>query len=238
MGTLVLAFAAGALSTLSPCVLPILPIVLAGATAESRLGLPALVAGLALSFAGLGLFLATAGFALGIDPRLFRYASALLLLGFGTVLLIPQLQTQFAALATPVGNLVQARFGGRPTEGAAGQFGLGLILGAVWSPCAGPTLGAASTLAARGENFGEVAMTMLLFGSGAGVPLLALGMLSRQRLLEWRGRLAKGGNASKAILGGALFAIGFAVLTGIDKQLEAVLVDLSPDWLTALTTAL
>ena len=89
----------------------------------------------------------------------------------------------------------------RPALGVSGQFGVGLLLGAVWSPCVGPTLGAASLLAARGEDLGSVAVTMLLFGIGAAVPLAALGLMSRRTLLAWRGRIASLGGGLKVALG-------------------------------------
>ena len=85
--------------------------------------------------------------------------------------------------------------------GLAGQFGLGLLLGAVWSPCVGPTLGAASLLAAKGENLGQVAITMLAFGIGAALPLMLLGFLSREAMQRWRGRLLEAGKGGKTLLG-------------------------------------
>ena len=91
-----LAFAAGLLSTLSPCVLPVLPLVLGPALAAHRLGVPALVAGLVLSFTGIGLFVATVGFAIGLDGDMFREASAVVLAGLGIVLLSGALQLRFA----------------------------------------------------------------------------------------------------------------------------------------------
>jgi len=117
-----------------------------------------------------------------------------------------------------------------------GQFGLGLLLGAVWSPCVGPTLGAASVMAARGENLAQVTATMTAFGIGAALPLLVIGSLSRERLSRWRDRMLGAGKSGKAILGGLLIAIGSLVVTGLDKRLEAALVDFSPVWLTTLTT--
>jgi cytochrome c-type biogenesis protein len=117
-----------------------------------------------------------------------------------------------------------------------GQFLIGVLLGAVWSPCVGPTLGAASVLAARGENLLAVSLTMLAFGLGAALPLLAIGLMSRETLLRWRARLAAAGSGGKALLGALLLAVGVLILTGLDKRLETVLVEASPDWLTALTT--
>ena len=236
MATLALAFLAGILSTLSPCVLPLLPIVLGAAAAEHRLGPAALALGLALSFVVIGLFVATIGFSIGIDADFFRAVAAALLIGIGAVLLLPGLQQRVAAAAGPLSNWTEQRFGGFSTTGLGGQFAVGVLLGAVWSPCVGPTLGAASVLASQGKNLPQVGLTMLAFGIGAAVPLLLLGMLSREALMAWRSRLMEAGSGLKAALGAVLVLVGLLILTGYDKRLEALVVQISPDWLTALTT--
>jgi cytochrome c biogenesis protein CcdA len=235
-GALGLAFLAGVLTVLSPCVLPLLPIVLGAAASQHRLGPLALAGGLALSFTAIGLFVATIGFAAGLDTGFFRTVSAVLLIGVGLVLLVPRLQEQFALAAAPVSNWAGSYADNFTPGGLAGQFGLGLLLGAVWSPCVGPTLGAASVLAAKGENLPQVALTMLAFGVGAALPLLLLGIVSREALMRWRSRLMEGGKAGKTALGLILVAVGLLVATGLDKRLEAILVEASPDWLTQLTT--
>lgn len=231
-----LAFLAGLLTILSPCVLPLLPIVLGAAASEHRFGPAALAGGLALSFAALGLFVATIGFGLGLDGDVFRPVAALLLLIVGAILVLPALQTRLAAAAGPLSDRVERRFGGIATTGLAGQFTVGLLLGAVWSPCVGPTLGAASLLAAQGRDLAAVALTMLVFGLGAALPLLVLGLLSRRVLMAWRTRMMQAGKGLKAALGLLLVLTGLAILTGFDKRLETALVAASPDWLTALTT--
>ncbi len=236
IGTIGFAFLAGMLSILSPCVLPLVPIVLGTAASEHKLGPLALAAGLALSFTVIGLFVATIGFAIGLDGDVFRTAGAVLLVLVGLVLMLPRLQAQVATAAGPVGNWAETHFGGFATSGLGGQFGVGLLLGAAWSPCVGPTLGAASLLAARGENLGSVALTMLAFGIGAALPMALLGLLSRQALMSWKSRLASAGKAAKAAMGVLLVALGLLVLTGFDKKAEAWAVENSPDWLTALTT--
>lgn len=233
-----LAFAAGILSTLSPCVLPILPVVIAGAAAQGRFAVVWLAGGLALSFTGIGLFVATIGFAAGLDADLFRSFGALAMLGIGIVLLVPALQARAAAAMGPVGDWTERRLGGFSTDGNSGQFALGLLLGAVWGPCVGPTLGAASLMASRGENLPVVAATMLMFGLGAAAPLLALGVLSRARIMALRERMLLAGSRGKLLLGGAMAAVGILVLTGADKWLEAALVSIMPDWLARLATAI
>ena len=236
MGGTGLAFLAGLLSILSPCVLPLVPIVIGTALGEHRFGPAALAAGLALSFVVIGLFVATVGFAAGLDQGLFRALAALLLILVGSVLLIPRLQFQLAAAAGPIGNWAQTHTGGFSTRGLGGQFSVGLLLGAVWSPCVGPTLGAASVLAARAENLTVVALTMFAFGIGAALPLLAIGMMSREALARWRVRLLATGSGGKVLMGVTLVTVGVLILTGLDKRIETILVEASPAWLTELTT--
>lgn len=231
-----LAALAGILSTLSPCVLPLIPMVLGAAISEHRHGPVALAAGLAVSFVGIGLFIATIGYSLGFDGGLFRIIGAALLIALGLVLLLPALQTQFAVVAGPISGWTDSRFGGFATTGLRGQFALGLLLGVVWSPCVGPTLGAASMLASRGENLGQVALVMTAFGIGAALPLLMLGLLSREAIAAWRSRLLNAGKAGKMALGGLLVVLGLMIVSGLDKRIETLLVDLSPGWLTQLTT--
>jgi cytochrome c-type biogenesis protein len=234
--TLALSALAGVLSTLSPCVLPILPLVLGTAATEHRMGPLALAAGLALSFVTIGMFVATIGFSIGLDGEVFRKAAAVLMILIGLVLVVPQFSMQLAAAGGPAGNWVEQKFGGFSSSGLKGQFALGLLLGAVWSPCVGPTLGAASVLASKGESLGQVALTMLVFGIGAGLPLVLLGTLSREALMKWRNRLLSAGSRGKMIFGAVLLTAGILVLSGLDKRIEGYLVDISPAWLTEITT--
>jgi cytochrome c biogenesis protein CcdA len=234
--TTTLAFLAGVLSILSPCVLPLVPIVLGAAVSEHRFGPAALAVGLAISFVAIGMFVATVGFAIGLDGAFFRMVGRALLTSLGLVLLVPRFQVVFATAAGPVSDWTERRFGGFSQKGLSGQFGLGLLLGAVWSPCVGPTLGAASVLAAQGEDLGHVALTMGTFGLGAALPLLALGLLSREAILRWRGRMLSAGSGMKAALGAMLLAAGVLVLTGLDKVLEAAMIRSAPSWLIDLTT--
>jgi cytochrome c-type biogenesis protein len=238
MTGLLLALAAGVLSTLSPCVLPLLPAILMGATAQHRLGPVALAGGLALSFAGIGLFVATVGYSLGLTGDVFRIVGGVLMLGIGAVLLVPAAQVQWAIAAGPLQQWTESRFGGLSTTGWRGQFGLGLLLGVVWAPCVGPTLGAASLLAAQGEDLASVAATTFVFALGAAIPLLLLAIVSQTALRGWARRLSGSAGWGKLALGAVLVVVGLLVLTGLDKQIEAYLVAVSPAWLTALTTSI
>jgi cytochrome c-type biogenesis protein len=234
---LALAFAAGLLSILSPCVLPLVPIVLGAAIVAHPLGALALAAGLALSFTVLGLLLALVGFGLGIDAGMFRAAAAVIMIALGAILLVPAWQARLAAAGGPLSSWTDRRFGGFASSGLAGQFAIGLLLGAVWSPCVGPTLGAASLLASQGQDLGRVTLTMAVFGVGAALPLILLGLLSRATLMHVRSKLMSAGKFGKGALGAAFILIGVAIVSGTDKKIEAALVEASPQWLTELTTS-
>ena len=119
-------------------------------------------------------------------------------------------------------------------------FGASLALGcfSAWSgvPCVGPTLGAASVLAAQGKDLGQVAGTMAMFGIGSALPLLLLGLLSRQQVLRWRGALGRTNFMLKTALGVLLLMLSGSILLGVDRAIEANLVAASPQWLTDLST--
>lgn len=236
--SLAFALVAGILSTLSPCVLPLLPAILAGAASQHRLGPLALAGGLAASFAAVSLFIATIGFGLGLTGDVFRIIGGALMIGIGTVLLVPAAQTRWAMVSGPLQTWSQARFGGLSTTGLRGQFLLGALLGIVWAPCVGPTLGAASLMAARGENLIVVAATTAVFAIGAALPLLLLALVSRRLWSSWRRGMVAAGGAIKVALGAILVVIGLLLVTGAEKALQTYLVDISPAWLTALTTSI
>jgi len=111
-----------------------------------------------------------------------------------------------------------------------------LLLGVAWSPCLGPTLGAASLLASEATDLPRVAATMLVFGLGAASPLLAVGVLSREVISKASARLLSAGQNLRAALGIGFVLVGALIVTGMDKQIETALVNISPQWLTALTT--
>lgn len=232
-----LAFVAGALTILSPCVLPLVPIVLSSAAQRHRLAPLALAAGLVVAFTITGFVVAAFGQALGLDTLVVRAAGAIVLCLAGIVLLVPKLQDVLTRVATPLA----AWASGKQTvldarAGLWGQAMVGALLGIVWAPCVGPTLGAAIALAAEGKDLGEVAFVMLAFGLGISAVLLVIAFAARSVLARWRGRLMMAGGRGKAILGGLLLMIGVFILTGFDRKIEAFALDHLPDQVTEWST--
>ena len=232
-----LGFAAGALTILSPCVLPLVPIVLGSAAQENRFGPLALAGGLVAGFTVVGFALATVGVAAGIDTEFVRYLGALLLGLFGLALLLPQGQLVLERATAPAARWAGERQAGLERYGLAGQAAIGALLGVVWSPCVGPTLGAATVLASQGESLGAVAAVMLAFGLGIAAVMLAIATMGRPLLLRVRARMMRAGTGGRRILGALLVAVSVMIGTGLDRMLEAAIVQNSPDWLVAASTA-
>ena len=231
-------FGAGIASFLAPCILPLLPAylgIIVGETADAHDAAKAVpatavfVLGFATVFAAFGAAAGLLGSSLHQYQGTVERVGGVVIALMGLVLL-GVVRGPFARERRLVPTLP-----GRAL-GTVRPFVVGIAFGAAWSPCVGPTLGAASVLAAQGQDLAQVALVMGAFGLGAALPLLVLGMLSRDALLRWRNRLMEAGKSGKLLLGGLLVLIGVIVATGLDKQLEALLVAASPDWLTELTT--
>jgi cytochrome c biogenesis protein CcdA len=231
-----LSFLAGILSILSPCVLPLVPIIVGTALNTHKYGPYALAIGLAISFTAVGVFIATIGASIGIDQEVFRTVAAILLILFGVVLLSGTLQEKFASITAGISGSGNTLLNKVSTDSLYGQLILGLLLGIVWSPCVGPVLGATITLASQGTNLPHVTLVMALFGLGAGLPLIILGSLSRQVMMNVRNKLFTAGKIGKRILGIILLLVGLLIIFGLDKQFEVLIVKASPDWLISLTT--
>jgi len=236
LGSIGLGFLAGLLSLLSPCVLPLLPLVFGAAVTTHRFGGMALAAGLLTSFVAVGLFVAAVGFSIGLDRAVFRTLSAVLLAAFGLVLVSDALHERFALITASFGDIGTRLAARLQPQDLRGLFVLGLALGAAWSPCVGPTLGAVSVLAAQGKSLAAVALVMLAYAAGVAVPLVVLGSLSHEVWRHWRGHMRRAGKAGEMALGAISLLIAALILTGADRRVEALLVNASPDWLTTLTT--
>lgn len=238
MLALLSSYAAGMLTTLNPCVLPVLPIVVATAFSGGRLGPLALVAGLATGFTAIGLAVAATGSVLGLDPAVLRYVAAVMFILAGALFIVRRLQDGLAGLMQPLADRANALSLKADGGSLAGQYGIGLLLGVVWSPCSGPALGAAIGLAATAGGLDDAALRMAAFGLGAGTILAVIAYASRAAVAANRERLMGFANAAKPVAGAIFIALGAATLTGYDKALEAAITARMPEWLVAATTSI
>lgn len=231
-----LSVAAGSLTTLSPCVFPLLPLVVGGALQGHRAAPVAMGIGMASSFALIGLLVGTLGDALGLSSDVVRSAGGVMLFAFGLVMLIPALDARFSRWMTPLASSAQTA-GARLDSGSlVGALALGGLLGLVWSPCSGPLLGSALALVASEGGAGRGALILGLFGIGAAVPLVAAAYASRAGFSRARGWVLGRAARVKQVFGVGLLALGLAILTGFDRQIEARFNDWLPQsWLAWAT---
>ncbi|MSQ53276.1 MAG: cytochrome c biogenesis protein CcdA [Betaproteobacteria bacterium] len=236
MSAILLSLLAGMLTVINPCVLPVLPIVLLGALQQHRLGPLALAGGMVAGFTALGLLVYGAGTAFELSSDTVRQTGAVLLLMLGIVMLSGPLKNQLAAVGSRWTGSLNALLDHAAPGGLAGQFVTGAVLGAIWSPCSGPTLGSAVTLATQSGALPRAAAIMLFFGIGATLPMLALAYGSRRTLVARRDLLARLGRVAMPLMGALLIAIALLALSGFDKRIEALLLNAMPEWWVNLTT--
>ncbi len=227
-----LAVVAGVLGILSPCVWPLVPVVMSSAAAGGRAGPWVLSAGLSLAFALAGTALSFVLVNAGLDREWFRVSAGGLLGVIALVLLVKPLGDWLSSRLAALSGRFEAN--GPATTSVRGQFGVGALLGLVWLPCIGPTLGAAVGLASLGQDVVLAFIVMLAYGLGTGAVLLAAGFASHRALRRYRPALATTAAKGRSLLGWALLLLSSLVLSGLDRRLEALAVPLLPEWAVSL----
>ncbi len=214
-----LAVAAGALTVISPCILPILPALLGVSAAKGLRHLPFwIVLGLTASFAVFGSVFAVFGTFLGASNALLRNIALTVLFFFGLSLLWPR---PWRSIGTRIGALAGKIPGAdRAPAGKGGALLLGASLGLVWAPCAGPILGIILTLAAVQGSFGRSLLLMGGYSLGAAIPMLAIGYGGR-RLYGKVASFGRWGDLSHKVLGAVTIVTVAALFFNLDTLLLA-----------------
>ena len=203
---IVVAFLAGLITSLSPCVLPVLPILLAGSATGGRRRPYLLVAGLVTSFTLVTLLGAALLDALGLPEDLLRNLGIAMLFLVAATLAWPQLGYW---LERPLYRLTRRRAGDE-----AGAFVVGLSLGVVFVPCAGPVLAAVSVLAATSDVSLRLFATMLAYAVGAAIPMLAIALGGRRVATALRPRWFR------PVLAGVVAVTALAIAVGEDRRFQ------------------
>ena len=235
---LILGYVAGLLTLINPCVLPILPIVLATSLQAGRAGPLVLAVGMSLSFVTLGLFVAALGRAFGITEATVSNAAAVLMIAFGLVLLVPQLSARFATATAGVATQADGGMDQIDRDGLTGQFVAGILLGAVWTPCIGPTLGGAISLASQGESLLQAGAIMVTFALGVSTIILALGYGAQSVIRKRQAMMRRLAVAARPIMGLVFVAVGVAILLKFHHVLEIWALDNLPVWFTELSVSI
>lgn len=222
-----LALLAGVFTIASPCVLPILPILLGTAVAQSSRVRPLfIVAGFVLTFAALGMLLGVVSSAIELAQEALRNVAIGMLALSGLLQLWPR---PYRWLMTRLDGPVQGLGSGGANAGPgnAGGFVLGVSLGAVWTPCAGPVLASILALVARAQHVGWSALLLLLYAAGAGIPMLAIaygGQFMRGRVRQ----LARHTQRLQQFFGVLVLLSACAMYFQYDVLAYAWLADVSP----------
>lgn len=218
--TLPLVYGAGVLSAASPCVLPILPPLLAGSVGRCYRPL-LLVAGLTLSFSAFGGLVAGAG--IGASLQDFRWLFLLLIVLFGLFMAIPALKERWSRAMGRLTSKLPTAGVSQKSGSPLGALGLGALLGLVWVPCIGLILGAVLTVAANSGNAAYGAGMLAVYSLGAGTPILLIAYGSKAAAARLQ-RLRKWGPAIERAAGWVMVAAGVAMLLNLDRVLQASLV--------------
>ena len=238
MLNLLLAYGAGLLTLINPCVLPVLPIVLATSLQASPWGPVALAAGMSAAFVTLGIAVAAFGQSIGLTSDTLTEVAALMMVAFGLTLLVPRLNAGFAYATAGLASRADQRITETGGSGLQGQLLGGLLLGAVWSPCVGPTLGGAISLASQGRDLPSAAASMAAFALGVSTVMLALGYGTRAVLQRRQALMRRIALRAKPILGGVFLAVGLMLFFNLHHVAEAALLNVLPIWLQDLSVAL
>ena len=234
----VFAYLAGLLTLINPCVLPVLPIVLVSALNADRWGPVALAAGMSVSFVTFGVLVTAFGSSIGLTQDSLAQIGAVLMIVFGVILVVPMFASRFEMATAGVAAGADAQMNQLDGSGMKGQFIGGLLLGAVWSPCIGPTLGGAIALASQGDNLGYVTLIMIFFAMGVSTLILGLGLGAREAIRTRAQMLRSLAERSKPILGATFIAVGLMLFFQFHHIIEAWALDVMPIWLQDLSVAL
>jgi len=231
---LAFAFLAGIVTILSPCILPLLPIILAGSATGGRSRPIGIVIGFMMSFTIFTLFALAIIRLLGIPADALRTAAIVIIALFGLALIVPKLNN---AAKKGFGRLANAGIH-RQTESSGGILGgfiIGLSLGLVWSPCVGPIMASVITLAATESVTFQAVLITFAYSLGTAIPMFAI-MAGGRRLIQQNAWLLENTEKIQKIFGVVMILIAIAMMFGIDRRFQAYILDYIPNYANTLTT--
>jgi cytochrome c-type biogenesis protein len=226
------AFIAGLITVLSPCVLPLLPVILASSTLEGRRRPFGVIIGFVLCFTVVTLTLSILVQQFSISPNAHRVVAASIFILMGLVLAVPFLKEQFELLAAQVTNKISRQ--SKQGDGFFGGVAAGAGLGLAWTPCVGPIMAAVITLAMNQETTLNSALVAIAFSVGTALPMGAVVLLGG-KLYRRISFLKNNSSKIQRAMGLLILAVGLAILFGFDRQIQIQLFRLFPGWESTLT---
>jgi cytochrome c-type biogenesis protein len=233
---------AGAVMVLSPCILPVLPLVLSGGGPKRAMRMSL---GLVIAFTGTGLLFTAFAAQLPFDSEHVRTAAGAMLFFFGLALSVPALKTRVQSALSSLANrgrVLDTELHGvatsRPYLASLIDIALGATLGLAWGPCAGPILGAATAATLlNGSDWVSSGSVFLFFSLGTATVLILVSMVSAKGFARFRSLAIGGGERLQSFFGVALAAAGVLILTGWNKKFINASLSVIPEaWLNLITT--
>ena len=232
---LVFAFVSGIVTILSPCILPVLPIVLSGGVAGGKARPLGVVTGFVASFSAFTLALTALVQALGVSPDALRIVAVVLIAAFGLVMAIPALRDLFERAVSRLAGLAGGqRGGGAPRSGFWAGLPVGVGLGLVWTPCVGPIMASVVSLALTQRVDGGAVAITLAYALGTSLPMFAV-MAGGRALLERVPGLKRNAGRIQQVFGVLMIAVAVSIAFGIDRRLQAAILDVFPNYGAGLT---
>ncbi|MFQ5800502.1 MAG: cytochrome c biogenesis CcdA family protein [Candidatus Hydrothermarchaeales archaeon] len=230
--SLVLAFLAGVVTVATPCVLPILPPMLAGSVGH-KLRPVLIVLGSMTTFTLMGGLFSVIGIAAGSFGSAMRLFLIILIIGFGAVWVDDDINELYTKYFTIVLSKIFKNPAPPKNDSLAGAFVLGLSIGIVWIPCVGPILGTVLGFVVLKGNLIYGSMMLVSYSVGLGIPMLAIAYGGKQLSgqLEWTKRNTV---RIKKLAGWVLILTGLAMLFGIDQYIQTLLLPYFPELETRL----
>jgi cytochrome c biogenesis protein CcdA/thiol-disulfide isomerase/thioredoxin len=215
---LLYAILAGAATVLSPCILPVLPIVLSSSVGAGRLRPVGVIAGLILSFAVATLAVAMLVARLHVPADALRNCGIAIIALAGISLLVPEVRLALEVALARVGRF-GAQMNEEPRQGFAGGFTLGMGLGLVWTPCAGPILATVIALAATNHVSAGATAVVIAYAAGAGIPMLGIAY-GGQWLISRLRRVSRHADLVQRAFGVLMLLTALALATGADRRFQ------------------
>lgn len=225
------AFLAGIVTVLSPCILPVLPIVLSSSFGGGKRRPFGIVIGFIASFTFFTLFLATLVQVLHISANVVRGFSIVIVLLFGISLLIPQFQVLTERLFSSLSSRLS---GTRQGTGFGTGLLIGLSLGLLWTPCVGPILASVISLALTGTVTGAAAIITFAYATGTAIPLFAILYGGRSLLQKVPWLVQHSGDVQKAF-GVVMIVTALSIFFNLDRKFQTYILTTFPQYGTGLT---
>lgn len=221
-----LAFLAGVLTIATPCVIPILPPMLAGSVGH-RLRPLLIVLGSAVTFTLMGGLFSAIGLVASGATEALRFIFIAAIIAFGAVMVDEEIDEIYARYSSKLVNIFFRRGASSSKDSLFGAFVLGMSLGIVWIPCVGPILGSVLAYAAVQGNLVKGSILLLAYSLGLGLPMLAIAYGGKYTTgkVEWVNRNSR---LIRKIAGWVLILTGVAILFGVDKYIQKLLLPYAP----------